>query len=164
MNTLVIILAVLAGVVGIVGSVLPALPGPPVSWVGLMILYFWGHGTNSSGDPMSLTFLLIWLGITVAVTLIDYIVPSWFTKLTGGSKAAGRGAMAGMLVGMFVPPVGILLGTLLGAFLAELFFAEKSGWESARSAVGAFMGFLCGTGVKLIASGMMMYYIIVYLA
>ena len=164
MNTLVIILAVLAGVVGIVGSVLPALPGPPVSWVGLMILYFWGNGTNSSGDPMSLTFLLVWLGITVAVTVIDYIVPAWFTKLTGGSMAAGRGAMAGMLVGMFVPPVGILLGTLLGAFLAELLFAEKNGWESAKSAIGAFMGFLCGTGVKLIASGMMMYYIIVYLA
>ena len=150
MSVLVIILAVLAGVVGIIGSVVPALPGPPVSWVGLMILYFWGKGTNGAGDPMSLTFLLVWLGITAAVTIIDYIVPSWFTKVTGGTKAAGRGAIAGMLVGLFVPPVGIILGTLLGAFLA-------------KSALGAFMGFLCGTGIKLIASGMMMYYIVVYL-
>ena len=71
--------------------------------------------------------------------------------------------MAGMLVGLFVPPVGIILGTLLGAFLAELVFADKNGWESAKSALGAFMGFLCGTGIKLIASGMMMYYIVVYL-
>ncbi len=164
MDTLVIVLAVLAGAAGIVGSIVPALPGPPLSWVGLMILYFWGSGTNGSGEPMSLTFLLVWLGITVAVTVIDYIVPAWFTKLTGGSKAAGRGAIAGLLVGMFVPPVGILLGTLLGAFLAELCFAEKNGWESAKAAFGAFAGFLCGTGVKLIASGMMMYYIIVYLA
>lgn len=163
MSAFVIVLALLAGVIGIVGSVLPALPGPPVSWVGLLILYFWGAGTNGAGDPMSLTFLLVWLGITVAVTIIDYIVPAWFTKLTGGSKAAGRGAMAGMLVGMFVPPVGILLGTLLGAFVAELFFAEKNGWDSAKSAVGAFMGFICGTGAKLMASGVMMYYIVVYL-
>lgn len=162
MSVLVIILAVLAGVVGIIGSVVPALPGPPVSWVGLMILYFWGKGTNGAGDPMSLTFLLVWLGITAAVTIIDYIVPSWFTKVTGGTKAAGRGAIAGMLVGLFVPPVGIILGTLLGAFLAELVFADKNGWESAKSALGAFMGFLCGTGIKLIASGMMMYYIVVY--
>ena len=145
MSVLVIILAVLAGVVGIIGSVVPALPGPPVSWVGLMILYFWGKGTNGSGEPMSLTFLLVWLGITAAVTIIDYIVPSWFTKVTGRTKAAGRGA-----------PVGIILGTLLGAFLAELVFADKNGWESAKSALGAFMGFLCGTGIKLIASGMMM--------
>lgn len=163
MSVLVIILAVLAGVIGIVGSIVPALPGPPVSWGGLMILYFWGNGTNGAGDPMSLTFLLVWLGITVAVTVIDYIVPSWFTKITGGSKAAGRGAMAGMLVGMFVPPVGIILGTLLGAFLAELAFAGKNGWDSAKSAFGALMGFLCGTGLKLIASGIMMYYIVVYL-
>ena len=163
MSVLVIILAVLAGVIGIVGSIVPALPGPPVSWVGLMILYFWGSGTNGAGDPMSLTFLLTWLVITVVVTLIDYIVPSWFTKITGGTKAAGRGAMAGMLVGMFVPPVGIILGTILGAFLAELAFSEKNGWESAKSALGAFAGFLFGTGIKLIASGMMMYYIVVYL-
>lgn len=163
MSALVIVLAVFAGVVGIVGSVLPALPGPPVSWVGLLILYFRGTGTNGAGDPMSLSFLLVWLGITVAVTIIDYIVPAWFTKLTGGSKAAGRGAVAGMLVGMFVPPVGILLGTLLGAFIAELFLAGKNGWDSAKSAVGAFMGFICGTGVKLMASGVMMYYIVVYL-
>ena len=77
MSVLVIILAVLAGVVGIIGSVVPALPGPPVSWVGLMIIYFWGKGTNGAGEPMSLTFLLVWLGITAAVTIIDYIVPSW---------------------------------------------------------------------------------------
>ncbi len=163
MSVIVIILAVLAGVIGIVGSVIPALPGPPVSWLGLMILYFWGNGTDGAGDPMSLTFLLVWLGITVAVCIIDYLVPAWFTKLTGGTKAAGRGALVGLLAGMFIPPVGIILGTLLGAFLAELVFADKNGWESAKSALGAFMGFLCGTGIKLIASGMMMYYIVVYL-
>ncbi len=163
MNTLIVIIAVLAGVVGIVGSIVPALPGPPVSWAGLAVLYFFGNGADGAGDPMTLTFLLVWLGITVAVTVIDYIVPAWFTKVTGGSKAAGRGAIAGMLVGMFVPPVGIILGTLLGAFLAELFFAGKGGWDSAKSAFGALAGFLCGTGIKLIASGMMMYYIVVYL-
>ncbi len=164
MSVVVIILAVLAGVVGIIGSIAPALPGPPVSWVGLMILYFWGKGTNGAGDSMSLTFLLVWLAITVAVTVIDYIVPSWFTKVTGGTKAAGRGAMAGMLVGLIVPPVGIILGTILGAFFAELIFAGKNGWDSAKSAFGAFAGFLFGAGIKLIASGMMMYYIVVYLA
>ena len=49
MSVLVIILAVLAGVVGIIGSVVPALPGPPVSWVGLMILYFWVLLSAGSG-------------------------------------------------------------------------------------------------------------------
>ena len=163
MSVLVIILAVLAGVVGIIGSVVPALPGPPVSWVGLMILYFWGKGTNGAGEPMSLTFLLVWLGITAAVTIIDYIVPSWFTKVTGGTKAAGRGAMAGMLVGLFVPPVGIILGSITGAFLAEIIFAGSSVWTSMKSALGAFSGFIFGTGMKLIVSGLMLWKIMVYM-
>jgi uncharacterized protein YqgC (DUF456 family) len=163
MTTLIAILAVLAGIIGIAGSILPGLPGPPVSWVGLMLLYFWGNGTDKAGDPMSLTFLLVWLAITIVVCIIDYVVPAYFTRVTGGSKVAGRGAIIGLIAGMFIPPVGIILGTLAGAFLAEFLVSRKSGWQSTKSAVGALLGFIFGTGIKLIASGLMLYYIIVYL-
>ena len=163
MSTVIIILAVVAGIIGIAGSILPGLPGPPVSWAGLLILFLWGNGTNGAGEPMSTTFLLVWLAVTVAVCIIDYVVPAYFTRVTGGSKAAGRGAIIGLIVGMLVPPVGIILGTLLGAFLAEFLVARKNGWQSTKSAVGALLGFLFGTGIKLIASGLMMYYIIVFL-
>ena len=163
MSTIIIILAVVAGIIGIAGSILPGLPGPPVSWAGLLILYIWGSGTNGAGEPISTSFLLIWLAITVVVCVIDYVVPAYFTRVTGGSKVAGRGAIVGLLVGMLVPPVGIILGTLAGAFLAEFIVSRKSGWQSTKSAVGALLGFLFGTGIKLIASGLMMYYIIVYL-
>ncbi len=163
MSTIIIILAVVAGIIGIAGSILPGLPGPPVSWAGLLILYIWGSGTNGAGEPISTSFLLIWLAITVVVCVIDYVVPAYFTRVTGGSKVAGRGAIVGLIVGMLVPPVGIILGTLAGAFLAEFIVSRKSGWQSTKSAVGALLGFLFGTGIKLIASGLMMYYIIVYL-
>ncbi len=163
MSTVIAILAVLAGIIGIAGSILPGLPGPPVSWVGLMLLYFWGNGTDKAGDPMSLTFLLVWLAITIVVCIIDYVVPAYFTRVTGGSKVAGRGAIIGLIAGMFIPPVGIILGTLGGAFLAEYLVSRKSGWQSTKSAVGALLGFIFGTGIKLIASGLMLYYIIVYL-
>lgn len=163
MSTIIIILAVVAGIIGIAGSILPGLPGPPVSWAGLLILYIWGSGTNGAGEPISTSFLLIWLAITVVVCVIDYVVPAYFTRVTGGSKAAGRGAIVGLIVGMLVPPVGIILGTLAGAFLAEFIVSRKSGWQSTKSAVGALLGFFFGTGIKLIASGLMMYYIIVYL-
>ena len=163
MSIVIIILAVLAGIIGIAGSILPGLPGPPISWLGLMILYFWGHGANAAGEPMSLTFLLVWLAITIVVSVVDYIVPAWFTKVTGGSRAAGRGALIGLFAGMFIPPIGIILGTLGGAFLAEFLVSRKDGWDSAKSAIGALLGFLSGTGIKLMASGLMMYYIIVYL-
>jgi len=163
MSTLIIILAIAAGVIGIIGSILPGLPGPPISWVGLLLLFLWGTGTNGDGETMTGTFLLLWFAITVIVSIVDYIVPAKFTAVTGGTKAAGRGAIAGLIVGMFVPPVGIFLGTFLGAFLAELLLAGKDGWQSAKSAFGALLGFLCGTGIKLVASGMMMYYIIVFM-
>ena len=163
MSTVIAILAVLAGIIGIAGSILPGLPGPPVSWVGLMLLYFWGNGTDKAGGPMSLTFLLVWLAITIVVCIIDYVVPAYFTRVTGGSKVAGRGAIIGLIAGMFIPPVGIILGTLAGAFLAEFLVSRKSGWQSTKSAVGALLGFIFGTGIKLIASGLMLYYIIVYL-
>ena len=162
METFVAIAAIVLGIIGIVGSIVPALPGPPLGWLGLLVLYIWGTGTNAAGDPMSTSFLLIWLGIVIVVSILDYIVPAYFTKLTGGSKYAGWGAVAGLFIGLIFPPIGIILGTLLGAFAAELIFAEKDAANSVKSALGAFLGFLFGTGIKLITCAVMLFYIVIY--
>lgn len=160
--TVLAIFAVIAAVVGVIGSIVPGLPGPPVSWVGLLLAYL-NHGTNASGNEMTLTFLLIWLGVTILVTVLDYVVPAFFTRVTGGHKAASVGAIVGLFAGMFIPPVGMILGSLLGAFLADFIFADNGIWGSFKASLGAFAGFLAGTGMKLISSGLMLYYIIVYL-
>ena len=162
METFIAILAIVLGLVGIVGSIAPGLPGPPLSWGGLLVLYLWGGGTDGGGDPMTLRFLLLWLAVTVVVTIVDYIVPAYFTKLTGGSKAGGWGAIIGLFAGLVYPPVGMILGSLLGAFVAELVFAKKDTVTSLKSALGAFLGFIFGTGAKLIASGIMLFYIFVF--
>ena len=160
--SLLAIFAIVAGIIGIIGSVVPGLPGPPVSWVGLLLLYL-DKGTDKAGDPMTMKFLIIWLAITTLVTVLDYIIPAYFTRLTGGTKTAGRGAIVGLFIGLFVPPVGIILGTLLGAFLADFLVEDRGVWASFKSSIGAFLGFLGGTGIKLISAGFMMYYIFVYL-
>ncbi|MCF0167860.1 MAG: DUF456 domain-containing protein [Bacteroidales bacterium] len=148
------IIAIILGIVGLVGCLLPVLPGPPVSFAALFMLYFLGNG------EMSLRFLLIWAAITVAVTILDYIVPSYFTRLTGGSKIAGRGSLAGMIAGVvFFPPWGMLAGAFLGALLAEAVFNRTEISKSVKPALGSFLGFLCGTFIKLVSSGFMMYYI-----
>ena len=163
MNTAMIVLAVILGVVGIIGSIVPGLPGPPLSWVGILLMYFFG-GTNGAGEPMSMTLLFVLLGVTVVVSVLDYIVPAWFTKLTGGSKAASWGAIIGLFAGLLFPlPGGMIVTALLGAFLAEVVIAGKGAGASLKASLGAFLGFLSGTGMKLIASGVMLYYIIVYI-
>jgi uncharacterized protein YqgC (DUF456 family) len=162
METLIIILAVTAGIIGIAGSILPGLPGTPLSWIGMLILYIWGTGTNGAGEPMSTQTLIIWGLVVVIVSVIDYIVPMYFTKVTGGSKYAERGALIGLVAGIILTPIGMIAGSFLGAFLAELLYAKKDPTSSLKAAIGSFIGFIAGTGIKTIASVLIMWQIIVF--
>ena len=162
METFIGILAIVLGIVGIIGSIAPGLPGPPLSWLGMLALYIWGGGTNGAGEPLSTQFLLVWLGIVIVVSVLDYFVPAYFTKLTGGSKYGSWGALAGLFIGLIFPPVGMILGSLIGAFAGDLLFAEKDAGTSLKSAFGAFLGFLFGTGLKLTCSAVMLFYLLIY--
>ncbi len=156
-STILIVLAVILAVIGIIGSIVPGLPGPPLSWVGLL-LAFLSH--KLGGADMTLTFVLIWLGVTVIVSVLDYTVPAKFTKLAGGSKAGSQGALIGMVIGIFLTPIGMIPCSLAGAFLAEMFQENKSATDALKASLGTFAGFLVGTGLKLIASVTMAYYIV----
>lgn len=156
-STILIVLAVILAVIGIIGSIVPGLPGPPLSWVGLL-LAFLSH--KLGGADMTLTFVLIWLGVTVIVSVLDYTVPAKFTKLAGGSKAGSQGALIGMVIGIFLTPIGMIPCSLVGAFLAEMFQENKSATDALKASLGTFAGFLVGTGLKLIASVTMAYYIV----
>ncbi len=163
MDLFISILAVVAGVAGIVGSIMPALPGPPLSWLGLLILFLWGNGTDSAGNPLALKGLLIWGAVVVAVTVIDYFVPMYFTKITGGSRYAEKGAMVGLIAGIILTPVGMILGSFLGAFLFELYYSRKGVEPALKAALGSFLGFITGTGIKTIVSCLILWRIIVFL-
>ena len=156
METTIAILAVVAGIIGIIGSILPGLPGPPVSWVGMLLLFIWGP------EAMPVSTLVIWGIVMVAVTIIDYWIPMYFTKVTGGSKHAERGALIGMILGIFLTPIGMILGAFLGAFVAEMAWANSDVGKSLKVAIGSFLGFMLGTGLKVIVSVLMMWKIFVY--
>lgn len=162
METTIIILAILAGVLGVAGSILPGLPGTPISWVGMLLLYVWGSGVNAAGNPMSLQTLIIWGVVVLIVSVVDYVVPMYFTKLTGGSKYAERGALIGLVAGIILTPIGMIAGSFLGAFIAEVQWGKKSSSEALLAALGSFLGFILGTGIKTIASVLILWQIIVY--
>jgi uncharacterized protein YqgC (DUF456 family) len=156
METLIVILAVLAGVIGIAGSILPALPGTSFSWIGLFLLYMWGP------EAVPVKVLIIWGIVVIAVSVVDYVVPMFFTKATGGSKYAERGAMIGLVAGIVLTPVGMILGSFLGAFFAELYWGGKDRRAALKAALGSFAGFIAGTGIKTIASSLILWQIVVY--
>jgi len=138
-------------IVGILGCFLPIIPGPPLSFTGLLVLEL---ASNVNRD---LNFYLLWGGITVAVTVLDYVVPVWGTKQFGGSKKGVWGSTIGLIVGLFFLPFGIIIGPFVGALLGEYADGKKSG-PAFKAAFGSFLGFLAGTLLKLIASCVMAFY------
>ncbi|MBR4811479.1 MAG: DUF456 domain-containing protein [Bacteroidaceae bacterium] len=159
MSIALIVFAVILGVVGIIGSIVPGLPGPPISWIGLLLAFF-GRRIAESDNEITLTCLLIWLAITLIVTVLDYIIPAKFTRMVGGTKAGSWGAMIGLLVGIIFTYIGMIAGCFLGALIGELVFGKKEAGASFKSALGAFAGVMAGTGLKLITTVTMMFYII----
>ena len=147
-----VVLGIILILVGLVGCIIPVLPGPPLSFLGLLFLQF-----SRFGD-FSATFLLVMAFVAVAVTVLDYIVPVWGTKKTGGSKAGIWGATLGMLIGIFFfPPLGIIVGPLVGAVVGEAIRGASLN-QSFRAGLGSLLGFMLGVGLKLIASMIMTFY------
>lgn len=146
MDILLLILAIIALAVGLLGCILPVLPGPPVSWVALILVQFTHYADFS-------TRMLVYTAIAAGVvTVLDFIVPLWGTRRFGGSKKGIWGATIGMVAGLFFfPPVGIIVGPFLGALAGEMLAGKQSN-ASFRAALGSFLGFLLGVGLKLITS------------
>ncbi|MFM8962505.1 MAG: DUF456 domain-containing protein, partial [Sphingomonadales bacterium] len=122
----------------------------PISFAGLLLLHFFGNATFSN------KILLVFGVLVIALVFLDYLLPIWTTKKFGGSKAGQWGATAGVLLGIFAGPWGIVLGPFRGAYLGELIAGSnhQNAWQSAK---GAFLGFLLGTGLKIILVGAMLW-------
>ena len=148
-----IIAAILCGLVGIIGSVVPVLPGPALSFVGLIC------ASLTDDSTISTTKLWTWGIITLIICILDYILPGYFSKMFGGSKAGITGATIGVFIGLFMGPMGIILGPFVGAVAGEMFNQSRPLSEAIKVGFGSLISFIVGTGLKLIVTGMMMYYI-----
>ena len=145
MEYFLLILGLLLMVVGILGSLLPALPGPPISWVGILMLYF------CPGMETNYWLLGITLVIAVVIGILDYVIPAQGTKYFGGSKYGIWGTNIGLIVGLLAPiPFGFIIGPFVGAFIGEIIYDNKDHQRALKAATGSFIGFLASSFLKFI--------------
>jgi len=153
--TVLIILGLIFALVGLFGCILPVIPGPPLSFLGLIILSY-----AKNWEPFSSAFLIIMAGLTILVTILDYVVPVAGAKRYGASKLGVWFSIIGMIIGLFFfPPWGIFIGAFVGALAGEVVVGKK-GKKALRAGWGVFVGNVVGIGLKLALSGVMLFFYI----
>jgi uncharacterized protein YqgC (DUF456 family) len=152
MDIFLIILGSILMVLGILGCFLPILPGPPLSYLGFITIHF------TEKVEFSVSFLIWWGVVTILISVLDYFIPIWGAKTFGGSKAGVRGSIAGLILGLFFPPFGLIIGPFVGAVAGEMIAGNKQ--NAVRSGFGSFIGFLAGTFAKLLVCLIMLFFFI----
>ena len=132
-------------IIGLMGCIVPGLPGPPLNFVGLLLVQY-------VHKPYETYTLIIFGILTISVLVIDYLLPVWFAKKFGATKKGIWGSIIGMFVGVFFTPVGMILGLLIGAIIGDL-LAGRSAPQASRSGIAIFLGTLFSVGLKLGVSG-----------
>lgn len=159
MTYVLIAAAIILMLIGLVGAIVPGIAGPPFSFMGLLVISF------VKGIDYPTDFLVIMGVIAAVVFALDYIVPAWGTKQLGGTKAGVRGSTIGLVLGLlitFVFPIGFiafLLGPFVGAYIGEK-SAGTDDHKAWKAAFGSFVGFLIGTGLKVIYACVCIYFIV----
>lgn len=146
MDIALLVIGFMLMLLGLLGSFLPVLPGPPISWVGLLLL----HLTNAVPDDW--WFLGITAVVALTILALDYVIPAIGTKKFGGTRAGMIGTTIGLIIGLLAPiPGGIIIGPFVGAFIGEL--SNKADHKTAlKAAFGSFLGFLTGAFMKFVVA------------
>lgn len=142
MDVLLLIVGFVLMILGLIGSFLPVLPGVPLSWLGLLLLYF-TEKIQSNYWVLGITLI-----ITIVVTILDYVIPAKGTKKFGGTKYGIWGTNIGLILGLFFPPIGFIVGPFVGAFVGEILNNSSDTNGALKAATGSFIGFLVSTFMK----------------
>lgn len=133
--------------IGTIGCFLPVLPGPPIAYAALFLAL--ARGDHSSPGVATLVVAGV---VTVAVLVLDWIVPALGAKKFNCSRVGMFGCFVGTVVGLFFLPVGVVAGPFLGALAGELLSGKPFG-RSLKGAFGALLGYACGVALKVACCG-----------
>ena len=152
MTIVYLILSGLFLIAGVIGCFVPVIPGPVVAYCGLLCLAPLSH------SPSVVTLSLFGV-LTLIVMVLDYVIPAIGAKRFNCSRFGTWGCFIGTLIGVLFFPFGLLLGPFSGAFVGEL-IAHKPVREAVLGGIGAFLGFLSGVCIKVVACILMLVYYI----
>jgi uncharacterized protein len=138
------IIALLVIAVGLVGTVVPALPGMPLVLAGVA-LYSIGSGFNVVG-PLAFAGLV---GLGLVGLALNYLGNLVGARKFGASRMGLLGALVGLVLGLFFPPFGLIIGPMLGALGFELARGRELK-EAFRSSVGVLVGYLLGSLAEVV--------------
>ena len=141
-----IALWILAGILvftGIAGIMLPVIPGPPLVFCGFLIAA-WIDNFQKVGW-ITLTVLGI---LTILSIVVDFLAAGFGAKRTGANRKAVVGALIGTFIGIFFGIPGLILGPFLGAIVGE-YLSQQDLMKASKVGLGAWIGFVFGTAVKL---------------
>jgi hypothetical protein len=137
------LLAILIVVAGLAGTVVPALPGVPLVLLGLFIGAWIDHF-----EVVGWTTLGVLAVLALIAWVIDFLAAAAGAKYLGASSRAFWGAAIGAIVGIFFGIAGMLLGPFIGAVIGEL-SGGSNVVQSGRAGVGAWIGMILATAIKL---------------
>jgi len=146
------ILWILLIILWLIGSVAPILPGPPISFLGFLVLH-WTVWIQFSDTLLRALWIL-----TLITLILDYTIPQRGTKKFGGTTYGTLGSTIGLVAGLFFfPPLGLIAWPIVGAFVWEYLHTNNK-QHAFRSARWSLVGFLLWIGIKLIVCGVILWY------
>ena len=138
-------------IIAIIGSIIPGIPWPQLAYIWILLSQF------LMDKPFSRLFIIIRWIVMIALIIIDYYLPILWTKKFWWSKYGNRWCIIGMIIWLFFWPIWLIWWPFVGALVGE--YIHKKKWNKCfKPAFWAFIGFLSGTILKLIASIILLVY------
>jgi uncharacterized protein YqgC (DUF456 family) len=123
---------------GLIGAALPLLPGTPLILAGALV-----YAIATDFTPVGVGRLVVLGVLAVVGFVLAHAASALGVRGAGGSRWSMVGALAGAILGLLVPPFGLLIGPLLGAIAVELWRTHRL-VDSVRAGVGAVVGLVAG--------------------
>ena len=130
--------------VGFLGLVMPGLPGTPLVFAGIVAVA-WADGFSRIGMLPLVTLAVL----AVVSAAVDYAAGVLGARKAGASAWGVGGGVAGLAVGLFFGPIGIVAGPFLGAVALE-YWRNPDARAALRAGAGVVIGFLAGAVLKIV--------------